>query len=80
MAPSATDPTVENVRQQPVISPPHLFNVSEAHFETYLAPQPDGYEKARSRGTSNTAIVIDNGKPSRNCSHKLTHPLPTIIC
>lgn len=80
MAPSAIDPSPENGRQQAVISPPHLFNVSEAHFEQYLAPQPDGYGKAQRRGSDNVAIVIDNGKPNYICAHSLNSLPAASIC
>ncbi len=61
MAPSAIDPPAQGPSQSAVTSPPRLYPVKEAHFEKFLEPQPDGYEQAVSRGSSNVAIVIDNG-------------------
>jgi actin-related protein 5 len=45
-----------------MLPPPRVYNVNDAHFEKFQAPQSDGYQKARSRGGEDTAIVIDNGE------------------
>lgn len=62
MAPSAIDRPGQGQSQPAVTTPPHLYSVKEAHFERFLEPQPDGYEQAVGRGSSNVAIVIDNGE------------------
>lgn len=41
--------------------PPQLYSSREAHFEKFIEPRPDGYQKAKSRGGDRAAIVIDNG-------------------
>lgn len=43
------------------VPPPQLYPPREAHFEKFIEPQPDGYQKAKSRGGDRAAIVIDNG-------------------
>ena len=63
MAPSAISPRAPEVATgRPEAGPAKIFPVKEAHFEGYLAPQPDGYRKAKQMGSDNVAIVIDNGK------------------
>lgn len=63
MAPSAIDPApTTQDRMQDVIPPAHLYSVSEAHFRSYEAPRPNGYQQAQAKGADNVAIVIDNGK------------------
>lgn len=64
MAPSAIDAVSQGPEQADTLPPPHLYSVKEAHFERFVEPQPDGYQKAVSRGSSNAAIVIDNGMPN----------------
>jgi actin-related protein 5 len=59
MAPSAIEATAPAFDRRSPIPPPQLYPVREAHFEGYLEPQPDGYQKAKSR--DGAAIVIDNG-------------------
>ena len=71
MAPSAIDPVSQDPGQPEVVRPPHLFTVKEAHFESFIEPQPDGYEKAVSRGLGNVAIVIDNGMLNVLCLKNL---------
>lgn len=54
------------------IAPPKLYHAREAYYEGFIEPQPDGYQKARSRGAENAAIVIDNGShPSAILSDQL---------
>jgi actin-related protein 5 len=60
MAPSAVDPSAPDSGPTS-IPPPHLHLVKEAHFESFLSPQPDGYQQAVSQGYGKVAIVIDNG-------------------
>ena len=43
------------------VPPPQLYPPREAHFEKFIEPRPDGYQKAKSRGGDRAAIVIDNG-------------------
>ena len=62
MAPSAVDSSATD-SGPPNIPPPHLHPVKEAHFESFLSPQPDGYQQAVSQGYGKVAIVIDNGTP-----------------
>lgn len=52
-----------------MIKPPQLYPVKEAHFERFLEPQPEGYQRAVARGRGNAAIVIDNG--NREYAHLL---------
>ncbi|KAL5691009.1 hypothetical protein EMGR_007344 [Emarellia grisea] len=40
--------------------PPKIYNVLDNPFKGYQPPQPDGYERSRSK-PSTSAIVIDNG-------------------
>jgi actin-related protein 5 len=61
MAPSAIYSLTQETGQPSVIKPPQTYPVKEAHFEKYLEPQPEGYQRAVARGPGNTAIVIDNG-------------------
>lgn len=64
MAPSAIDPVSQGPGQADTYPAPHLYSIKEAHFESFVEHQPDGYEKAIGRGSSNAAIVIDNGMPN----------------
>ncbi|TGO63162.1 hypothetical protein BOTNAR_0104g00100 [Botryotinia narcissicola] len=43
------------------IPPPTLYPAKDLHFDKYVEPQPDGYRTAKSRGSGQAAIVIDNG-------------------
>ncbi|TVY22718.1 Actin-like protein [Lachnellula hyalina] len=61
MAPSATGPASQAGEPQSFLPPPTTYPPREAHFERFIDTQPDGYEKAVSRGPGRTAIVIDNG-------------------
>jgi actin-related protein 5 len=61
MAPSAIGPPAQGLAQPFVTRPATLYPVKEAHFESYLKPQPEGYQQAVRRGSDNAAIVIDNG-------------------
>ncbi|PQE17950.1 putative ARP5-Actin-related protein [Rutstroemia sp. NJR-2017a WRK4] len=61
MAPSATGHEAPASEQQNVVPPPTLYSAKEVHFEKYVAPQSDGYRKAKARGPGQAAIVIDNG-------------------
>ncbi len=67
MAPSAIEPFTEEAQQTPGVKPARLYPVKEAHFESFLEPQPDGYQQALAQGPGNAAIVIDNG----NFEHSL---------
>lgn len=51
-----TDAEPENT-----VPPAQLYHQREAHFEKFIEPRPDGYQKAKSRGGDRAAIVIDNG-------------------
>jgi actin-related protein 5 len=44
-----------------IVPPAQLYHPREAHFEKFIEPRPDGYQKAKSRGGDRAAIVIDNG-------------------
>ena len=61
MAPSAIDQSAQASEPQNIVPPPKLYTPREIHFEKYLDSQPDGYQKAVSRGPERAAIVIDNG-------------------
>jgi actin-related protein 5 len=61
MAPSAIASQLATSRQPETVAPPKLYPVKEAHFEGFVAPQPDGYRKAQQIGSDNVAIIIDNG-------------------
>jgi hypothetical protein len=61
MTPSAVYSPSQEAGQPSMIKPPQMYPVKEAHFEKYLEPQPEGFERAVSRGPGNAAIVIDNG-------------------
>jgi len=61
MAPSAIYSLTQETGQPSVIKPSQLYPVKEAHFEKYLEPQPEGFQRAVARGPGNAAIVIDNG-------------------
>lgn len=71
MAPSAVDTPMPPlpVREEKAYPPARIFNVKETKFEKYVAPQPDGREKAFAQPDGTTAIVIDNGwsHPFRFC-------------
>jgi hypothetical protein len=62
MAPSAIDVPMTNSTAQDEVRPQQLYSIREAHFESFIQPQPRGYEEAIKRGSGNAAIVIDNGK------------------
>ncbi|PMD54206.1 actin-like ATPase domain-containing protein [Hyaloscypha bicolor E] len=61
MAPSAIDTPMHDAEPENNVPPPQLYPPREAHFEKFIEPQPDGYQKAKSRGGDRAAIVIDNG-------------------
>ncbi|CAG8958466.1 hypothetical protein HYFRA_00009780 [Hymenoscyphus fraxineus] len=61
MAPSATDPAPPALQPESIITPAKLYPPRETRFEKYIEPQTDAYRSARSRGSGNAAIVIDNG-------------------
>lgn len=61
MSPSAMDLDAPASEQQNSISPPTLYPAKDLHFDKYVDPQPDGYRTAKSRGSGQAAIVIDNG-------------------
>lgn len=61
MSPSAMDLDAPASEQQNSLPPPTLYPAKDLHFDKYLEPQPDGYQKAKSRGSDQAAIVIDNG-------------------
>jgi actin-related protein 5 len=61
MAPSAIDPPARESGLADITRPLKLYSVKESHFESFLKPQPEGYQKAVARGPGNAAIVIDNG-------------------
>lgn len=67
MAPSAIDPSAE-ASPQSGVPPPKLYTPRELHYESYLDRQPDGYQKAVSRGPERAAIVIDNGLTPLRCT------------
>jgi len=64
MAPSAMDidSAAPAAEQENAVPPPKLYPPREAHFERFIEPKSDGYQKAKSRGSDRAAIVIDNGK------------------
>jgi actin-related protein 5 len=68
MAPSAIDTPMPPlpVREEKKYPPARIYNVKETKFEEYVAPQPDGREKALARSEGETAIVIDNGLPAHS--------------
>jgi actin-related protein 5 len=61
MAPSAIHSPSQETGQPSELKPPRLYPTKEAHFERFLEPQPDGYQRAVARGPGRAAIVIDNG-------------------
>lgn len=61
MAPSATSPPVQLSQPREDAPPPKLYTPKEAHFESFVEPQYDGYLKAKSKGYEKATIVIDNG-------------------
>jgi hypothetical protein len=66
MAPSATEADASAipalpVREEKTYPPAKLFNVKETRFDKYVAPQPEGREKALAQPSGSAAIVIDNG-------------------
>jgi hypothetical protein len=61
MAPSAIDTPMQDFEPENNVPPPQLYPPREAHFEKFIEPRPDGYQKAKSRGNDRAAIVIDNG-------------------
>lgn len=61
MAPSAIYSPAQESGEPSVIKPPRLYPVKEAHFDKYLEPQPEGYQRAVARGPGQAAIIIDNG-------------------
>ncbi|KAH8751412.1 hypothetical protein F5882DRAFT_369114 [Hyaloscypha sp. PMI_1271] len=61
MAPSAIDTPMHDAEPEDNVPPPQLYPPREAHFEKFIEPRPDGYQKAKSRGGDRAAIVIDNG-------------------
>ncbi|KAG4027104.1 hypothetical protein MFRU_033g00740 [Monilinia fructicola] len=63
MSPSAMDidlPASE-LQKSTTTSPPTIYPAKDIHFDKYVEPQPDGYQKAKSRESGQAAIVIDNG-------------------
>jgi len=68
MAPSAIDTPMPPlpVREEKTYPPARIYNVKETKFEKYVAPQPDGREKALARPQGETAIVIDNGSSAHS--------------
>ena len=62
MAPSAIDTPMPDAKSENNVPPPQLYPPREAHFEKYIEPRPDGYQKAKLRHGDRAAIVIDNGK------------------
>jgi actin-related protein 5 len=63
MSPSAIEPFAQAPLPQDAIPPPHLYTPREAHFDRFVEPRSDGYQKAVSQGPDRAAIVIDNGTP-----------------
>jgi actin-related protein 5 len=63
MAPSAIDTAMQDVEPENNIPPAQLFPPRDAHFEKFIEPRPDGYQKAKLRSNDRAAIVIDNGIP-----------------
>ncbi|KAI0409658.1 putative chromatin remodeling complex subunit [Xylaria palmicola] len=63
MAPSATDTPMPPlpVREEKTYPPARIFHVKETKFEKYVAPKPDGRERALRGDDGPVAIVIDNG-------------------
>ncbi|KAE9370666.1 actin-like ATPase domain-containing protein [Stipitochalara longipes BDJ] len=61
MAPSAIDTPMQDAEPENNVPPPQLYPPREAHFEKFIEPRPDGYQKAKSRSGDRAAIVIDNG-------------------
>ncbi|KAI0596458.1 putative chromatin remodeling complex subunit [Biscogniauxia sp. FL1348] len=65
MAPSAIDTPMPPlpVREAKTYPPAKIFNVKETKFDSFVAPQSDGREKALAMAQSDqdAAIVIDNG-------------------
>ncbi|KAN0106204.1 actin-like ATPase domain containing protein [Hyaloscypha variabilis] len=61
MAPSAIDTPMQDAEPENNVPPPQLYPPREAHFEKFIEPRPDGYQKAKSRHGDRAAIVIDNG-------------------
>jgi len=61
MAPSAIDTPMQDAEPEKTFPPPQVFLPREAHFERFIEPRPDGYQKAKSRGNERATIVIDNG-------------------
>lgn len=61
MAPSATEPPAQTSSPGDAPPPPRIYAPRDAHFETFIEPQRDGYRKAKSKGSDKVAIVIDNG-------------------
>jgi actin-related protein 5 len=51
--------------------PPKIYNVLDNPFKGYQPPQPDGYERSRSK-PSTSAIVIDNGRFYFACLFQMT--------
>jgi actin-related protein 5 len=73
MAPSAIDTPMQDAEPDNNFPPPRLYSPREAHFEKFIEPRPDGYQKARSRGGERVAIVIDNGNAISSLRGQLEH-------
>lgn len=52
--------------------PPKVYNAQEPPFKGYHAPQPDGYQRSRSKPDT-SAIVIDNGALACTSSSQLIY-------
>lgn len=61
MAPSAIEPLAQISTPREAVPPPRLYTPREAHFESFVEPQYDGFSKAKSKGFEKATIVIDNG-------------------
>ncbi|PMD25747.1 actin-like ATPase domain-containing protein [Hyaloscypha hepaticicola] len=55
------DTPMTDAEPENTVPPAQLYHQREAHFEKFIEPRPDGYQKAKSRGGDRAAIVIDNG-------------------
>jgi actin-related protein 5 len=73
MAPSAIDTPMQDAEPENKAPPPRLYPPREAHFEKSIEPRPDGYQKAKSRGSDRVAIVIDNGTAIPSLSRHQEH-------
>jgi actin-related protein 5 len=55
------DTPMQDAEPENTVPPAQLYHPREAHFEKFIEPRPDGYQKAKSRSGDRAAIVIDNG-------------------